>query len=56
MTPAQALYVLVPEAFICLEDDCRAVFLMGAQACPGCASKQFVPLARWLDRDQEGGQ
>ena len=45
---------------LCLS--CEATFALGPTAlggtkpCPRCASDKFIPIARWLDRDQEGGQ
>ncbi len=36
----------VQNAVICL--DCEALFPIGPEACPKCASASFLPLERWL--------
>jgi RNA polymerase subunit RPABC4/transcription elongation factor Spt4 len=38
------------QAMLCL--DCEAVFRVVAESCPRCASQQWVPLARFLNRDK----
>jgi RNA polymerase subunit RPABC4/transcription elongation factor Spt4 len=38
------------DAVLCL--DCEAVFPVGPEACPRCASHQWVPLARLLNREE----
>ena len=42
----------VARAMICL--DCSACFEVGEVWCPGCSGSHIFPLAKWLDRIENG--
>jgi hypothetical protein len=46
-----ALYGPLAEAYMCLEDDCDAVFFAGLRACPACASDHIAPISKFLNRE-----
>jgi len=46
----RAATLSLTQAMLCL--DCEAVFRVVAKSCPRCASQQWVPLARFLNRDK----
>jgi hypothetical protein len=45
-----ATTLLLNQAMLCL--DCEVVFREMAASCPRCASRQWVPLARFLNREK----
>jgi hypothetical protein len=46
----RAATLSLTQAMLCL--DCEAVFRVVAESCPRCASQQWLPLARFLNRDK----
>jgi hypothetical protein len=57
--PTLVAWTPLDRTVLCL--DCSATYMMapttlGTKACPACSSAKFIPIARWLDRDAQGGQ
>ena len=56
--PTLVAWTPLDRTMLCLS--CEATYALlptpgGGKVCPACGSEKFIPIARWLDREQ-GGQ